>query len=66
MERIQEVAREGLSNGDTLRITKFSRCYQIAILHIDDSPPELYINLSKKEAYTKWSEVVRHDVLEID
>lgn len=66
MNSIQEIARESLSNGDTLRITKLGREYQVNILHVDNSPPDIELGLNKKEAYTRWSEVVRHDVLELD
>ena len=66
MKSHTEIAREQLANGDTLRITKFNRCYQVAILHVDDSPPFLELNLNKKQAYTRWSEIVRQDVLELD
>ncbi len=66
MNSIKEVGREKLSNGDTLRITKLGREYQVNILHIDDSPPDIELNLNKKQAYTRWSEIVRCDVLELD
>ena len=61
-----EVGREQLSNGDTLRITKRGREYQVNILHIDDSPPDCEFNLNKKQAYTRWSEIIRQDVLELN
>ncbi len=66
MARIQEIGKEQLSNGDTLRITKLGREYQVNVLHIDDSPPDVELNLNKKQAYTRWSEIVRDDVLEIE
>ena len=66
MTSIKEIGRESLSNGDTLRITKLGREYQATIMHIDDSPPDLEIGLNKQQAYTRWSEIVRHDVLEVE
>ena len=66
MNSIKEIGREQLSNGDTLRVTKLGKEYQVNILHIDDSPPDVVTNLNKQQAYTRWSEIVRRDVLEIE
>ena len=66
MASIQEIAREQLSSGDTMRITKLMRQYTVTMLHADDSPPEMETGLNKRQAYTRWSEIVRHDVLELD
>jgi len=66
MKAIQEIAREQLSNGDIMRITKLMRQYTVSILHHDDSPPDMESGLNKRQAYTRWSNIVRHDVLEIE
>jgi len=66
MKAIQEIAREQLSNGDVVRITKLNRQYTVTMLHNDDYAPDMETGLNKKQAYTRWSEIVRRDALELD
>ncbi len=66
MTKIKVIGKELLSNGDTLQITKLGRQYQVSTLHYDNSPPIVELRLNKKQAYARWSEIVRHDILELD
>ena len=65
MAAMQHVAREHLADGDLLLINKLGRYYTVTRGHGLDAPPDIETGLTKKQAYTRWSEIVRRDVLEL-
>lgn len=66
MKSIQEIARQPLSNGDTVRVTKYNRKYTVTTIHLEDSPPDCETDLNKAQALNRLAELIRNDVLEVE
>jgi hypothetical protein len=66
MKPLKEIVRQRLSNGDTIRVTKYNRRCTVSRIHIEDSPPECETDLTESQALNRLADITRQDVLELD
>jgi hypothetical protein len=66
LKPLKELARQRLSNGDTIRVTKYNRKCTVTRIHLEDSPPECETDLTESQALNRLADITRQDVLELD
>jgi len=66
MNNIQVIEQHGLSNGDTVRVTKLSRKYSFVRLFCDDQAPYMEQGINLKQALSLLAGAIQQDVCEVD
>ena len=66
MKSIQVIEQHGLSNGDTVRVTKLGRRYGFVRLFCEDQAPYMAQGISLKHALSLLAGALQQDVCEID
>ena len=60
------VEKHGLSNGDTVLVTKLHRKYNFVRLFIEDQAPEMVLDINLKSAMSLLTDAIQQDVCESD
>ena len=64
--RIQVIEQHGLSNGDTVRVTKLGRLYSFVRLFCEDQAPYMEQGINLKQAMSLLAGAIQQDVCEVD
>ena len=64
MNAIQVIEQHQLSNGDTVRVTKFDRRYNFSRLFQEDQTPHVESGIDLKRAMSLLTEAMRQDIHE--
>jgi hypothetical protein len=66
MLKVTELEKIHLSTGQLLRLSKLGHKYTVMLASPEMfEAPELWNNLNKKDAYNKYADILKNDVLEI-